>query len=58
MTSGSKDYQQRVHERMIEILETDAEPLLDEKIYRELRRICELADARHKDEELDVKMFV
>jgi len=26
-------------------------------MYAELRRICELADARHKDEELDVKMF-
>jgi len=56
--SGSKDYQQRVHERMVEILEADAQPLLDEKMYAELRRICELADARHKDEELAVSMFV
>ena len=57
-TSGCKDYQQRVHERMVEILEADTEPLLDEKMYKELRRICELADARHKDEELSVSMFV
>ncbi len=56
--TGSKDYQQRVHERMVEILEADTEPLLDEKMYQELRRICELADARHKDEELAVSMFV
>jgi len=26
-------------------------------MHEELRRVCELADARHKDEELDVKMF-
>jgi trimethylamine--corrinoid protein Co-methyltransferase len=56
--SGSKDFQQRVHERVIELLETETEPLLDEAMYKELRRICELADARHKDEELDVQMFV
>jgi len=58
VASGSKDYQQRVHARMIEILEAEAEPLLDEKMYKELRRVCELADARHKDEELGVSMFV
>ncbi len=57
VASGSKTYGQRVHERVIEILETETEPLLDEQMYKELRRICELADARHKDEELDVKMF-
>ncbi len=57
-TSGCKDYQQRVQERMVEILEADAAPLLEPKMYQELRRICELADARHKDEELDVQMFV
>ena len=57
-SGGSKDYQQRVHERMVEILEADTAPLLEPKMYQELRRICELADARHKDEELDVKMFV
>jgi trimethylamine--corrinoid protein Co-methyltransferase len=56
--AGSKDFQQRVHERVIELLETETEPLLDEAMYKELRRICELADARHKDEELDVQMFV
>jgi trimethylamine--corrinoid protein Co-methyltransferase len=56
--SGGKNFQQRVHERVIEILETETEPLLDEAMYKELRRVCELADARHKDEELDVRMFV
>jgi trimethylamine--corrinoid protein Co-methyltransferase len=56
--SGCKDYQQRVQERMVEILEADTAPLLEPKMYQELRRICELADARHKDEELDVQMFV
>jgi len=55
--SGSKTYRQRVHERTIEILETETEPILDEAMYKELRRICELADERHKDEELDVDMF-
>jgi hypothetical protein len=30
---------------------------LDEAMYKELRRICELADERHKEEELDVAMF-
>ena len=58
VVAGSKTYQQRVHERMVEILEADTEPMLDEKMYQELRRICELADARHKGEELDVSMFV
>jgi trimethylamine---corrinoid protein Co-methyltransferase len=56
--SGSKTYRERVHERVIEILEAEKEPLLDEAMYKELKRICELADARHKDEELDVQMFV
>ena len=54
---GSKTYGQRVHERVIEILETETEPLMEDKMVAELRRICELADARHKDEELDVEMF-
>jgi trimethylamine--corrinoid protein Co-methyltransferase len=58
LASGGKDYQQRVHERMIEILEAENEPLLDQKMYEELRRVCELADARHKGEELEVSMFV
>ncbi len=56
--AGSKDYGQRVHERVIEILETETEPLLDDAMFKELRRVCELADERHKGEELDVKMFV
>jgi trimethylamine--corrinoid protein Co-methyltransferase len=55
--AGSKRYGERVHDRVIEILEAETEPLMDEGMYKELRRICELADARHKDEELDVKMF-
>jgi len=55
--TGSKRHSQRVHERVVQILETETEPLLDEKMYRELRRVCELADARHQDEELGVKMF-
>jgi len=52
--AGSKRFGERVHERVIEILETETEPLLDDTMYKELRRICELADARHKDEKLDV----
>ena len=55
--AGSKTYQERVHERMLEILEAETEPLLDEAMYKELRHVCELADERHKDEELDVDMF-
>jgi trimethylamine:corrinoid methyltransferase-like protein len=55
--AGSKRYGEWVHERVIELLETETEPLFDEAMYKELHRICELADARHKDEELDVKMF-
>jgi trimethylamine:corrinoid methyltransferase-like protein len=56
--AGSKTYQERIHERVIEILEAETEPLLDEAMYKELRRVCELADARHKDEELDLEMFM
>jgi trimethylamine--corrinoid protein Co-methyltransferase len=56
--AGSKGYKERVHERVIELLEAETEPLLDEKMYKELRRVCELADERHKDEELDMDMFV
>ena len=55
--AGSQRYGERVHARVLEILETETEPLLDEKMFQELHRVCELADARHKDEELDVKMF-
>ncbi|MGD2157225.1 MAG: trimethylamine methyltransferase family protein [Anaerolineales bacterium] len=57
VASGEKTYRERVHQKVIEILETETEPLLDEKMYQELHRICELADERHKDEELDMAMF-
>ena len=56
--AGSKTYRQRVHERVIEILETETEPLMDEKMVQELRHICEMADTRHKDEELGFSLFV
>jgi len=56
--AGSKTYRDRCHERVIEILETETEPLLDEAMYKELHRVCELADERHKEEELDLQMFV
>jgi trimethylamine--corrinoid protein Co-methyltransferase len=56
--AGTKTHRDRVHERVIEVLETETEPLLDEAMYKELHHICELADARHKDEELDLQMFV
>ncbi len=55
--SGSKTYQQRVRERVVEILDAETEPLMDPAMFKELRRICELADARHKSEELEVNMF-
>lgn len=58
VAAGSKDYQQRVREKMFGLLEAEVEPLLDEAMYKELRQICEAADARHKDEELDMAMFV
>lgn len=57
LSGGAQRYGERVHDRVIEILEAETEPLLDEVMYRELHRVCELADARHRDEELDVKMF-
>ncbi len=44
--AGSKRYAKRANERVIEILETETEPLLDEAMYQELRRVCELADDR------------
>ena len=44
-------------DRVVEILESDTEPLMDDNMLRELRRICELADERHKDEELDFDLF-
>jgi trimethylamine--corrinoid protein Co-methyltransferase len=55
--SGSKTFRDRVHERVVEILDAEEELLLDEKMYKELRRICELADEKHKSEELDYDMF-
>jgi trimethylamine--corrinoid protein Co-methyltransferase len=55
---GRKTFRDRVHAKVLEILEADTEPLMDEAMYEELRRICELADERHKDEELDFDMFV
>ncbi|MBC8333304.1 MAG: trimethylamine methyltransferase family protein [Anaerolineae bacterium] len=55
--AGSKTFRDRVHDRVIEILGAEEEPLLDEKMYKELRRVCELADERHKGEELDYNMF-
>ncbi|MBS1249843.1 MAG: Glycine betaine methyltransferase [Chloroflexi bacterium] len=54
--AGSKTYGQRVNEKVQEILE-DEKPILDEKMYKELRRICELADERHAGEELELDMF-
>lgn len=54
---GSKTFRERVHDRVIEILEAETEPLMDEAMYKELLRICELADERHKGEELDMDMF-
>jgi trimethylamine--corrinoid protein Co-methyltransferase len=55
--AGSKTYRERVHEKVIEILETETEPLMDEQMFNELKHICELADERHKDEELDFNIF-
>ncbi len=54
--SGCKTHRQRVHERVIEILEAETEPLMNEKMFNQLRRVCELADARHKDNELDADL--
>jgi trimethylamine--corrinoid protein Co-methyltransferase len=54
---GRKAFRDRVHDRVLEILDADTEPLMDEAMYQELRRICELADERHKDEELGFDMF-
>jgi trimethylamine--corrinoid protein Co-methyltransferase len=54
---GRKTFRDRVHDRVLEILDADTEPLMEEAMYKELRRICELADERHKDEELGFDMF-
>jgi trimethylamine--corrinoid protein Co-methyltransferase len=56
--AGGQSYRQRVHERVIQLLEAQTEPLMDEAMTRELRRICELADARHRGEEVGYKLFV
>lgn len=55
--AGSKTYHERVNEKVISILEKE-DKILDEAMYKELRRVCELADERHVGEELDVDMFV
>jgi trimethylamine--corrinoid protein Co-methyltransferase len=55
--SGSKRYGERVNEKVLEIVDSEPEPLMEDMMVSELRRICELADVRHKDEELDYEMF-
>jgi len=55
---GRETFRDRVHAKVLEILEAETEPLMEEDMYQELRHICELADERHKDEELDYDMFV
>lgn len=52
--AGSNPMRERVHQRVLEILQAEREPPFDEKMYKELRRICELADERHKGEEMGV----
>jgi trimethylamine--corrinoid protein Co-methyltransferase len=54
---GRETFRDRVHAKVLEILDADTEPLMDEAMYQELYRICELADERHKDEELGFDMF-
>ena len=54
---GAKRYGERAQERVNEILEDDT-PLMEEGMVKELQRICELADARHKHEELETNIFV
>lgn len=56
-SAGAKTYGERVHDRVVQILEAKTEPLMDERMVKEMRRICELADQRHQGEELDIKMF-
>ncbi len=55
--AGSMTYRERVHKKVIEILEAETEPLMDENMFNELKRVCQLADERHKDEELDFNIF-
>jgi len=54
---GRKTFRDRVHDKVLEILEEETEPLMEDAMVQELRRICELADERHKDEELGFDMF-
>ncbi len=56
--TGSKRYGDRVREKVIEIIESETEPLIEEGAYKEMVRVCELADSRHKDKELDKNIFV
>ena len=55
--SGGKTFGERVRERVIEVLETETEPLMDDAMFAEIKRVCELADERHKGEELEYAMF-
>jgi trimethylamine--corrinoid protein Co-methyltransferase len=55
--AGNQTYGERVQQRVQEILAAEPEPLMDDAMYKELRRVCELADERHKGEEIDVDMF-
>ncbi|MGD2147061.1 MAG: trimethylamine methyltransferase family protein [Anaerolineae bacterium] len=54
---GRRTFRDRVHDKVLEILEEETEPLMEDAMYQELRRICEVADERHKDEELGFDMF-
>lgn len=42
--AGGKRYGERANDRVKEILAADSEPLLDEGMLMEMRRVCELAD--------------
>jgi trimethylamine--corrinoid protein Co-methyltransferase len=55
--AGKKTHRQRVRERVIEILDAPEEPLLSPAMFLELSRVCELADTRHKEEELGFSLF-
>lgn len=54
--AGSKTYRERVSEKVLSILDNE-ETILDEGMYKELLRVCELADERHAGEELEMSMF-
>ncbi len=55
--ASAQTYRERCRERVIELLEMETEPLFEEEMHAELRRVCELADERHKGEELEIDMF-